>query len=328
MKAVRFHRTGGPEQLVYEDVPAPRPGPGEVLLRVEAVGVNYADVMRRRGDNYPQPSPLPFTLGYEIVGVVEAQGEGVGSPGVGARVFAAAGGGGYAQYAVAPAAELVPVPPGLSPEQMTAMFVQGITALRSLKDAARLQPGETILVEGAAGGVGSLIVQLAKIMGAGKVIAAASTPEKRDLALSLGADAAVDYTAPGWAEEVRALTDGRGVDIVMEMVGGNVLSAALKSLADFGRMVVFGGAGSHLSQLDTGDLVFSNRSIQGFTITQYFERPEILGETLGELIGLVLGNRLRLQIGQVLPLSQAAEAHRLLESRKTSGKVVLKPWME
>lgn len=326
MKAARFHRTGGPEQLVYEDVPQPHPGPGEVLLRVEAAGVNFADVMRRRGDNYPEPSPLPFTLGYEIVGTVEAHGEGVSTPELGSLVFAAGGNGGYAQYAVAPAAGLVPLPPGLSPEQMTALFVQGITALRSLKDAARIQPGETILVEAAAGGVGSLVVQLAKILGAGKVIAAASTPAKRELALSLGADAAVDYTAPGWVEQVRELTDGRGVDIVMEMVGGDVLPVAITALAPFGRLIIFGGADSQISTVDTGELVFSNRSIQGFSIAQYFERPDVLGETLKELIGLVLGGRLQVQIGQVLPLSQAAEAHRLIESRQTAGKIVLKPW--
>ncbi|KJU79916.1 quinone oxidoreductase [Ectopseudomonas oleovorans] len=325
MKAVRFHQTGGPEQLIYEDVPTPQPSAGEVLLRVKAAGVNFADVMRRRGENYPEPTPLPFILGYEMTGVIEAHGEGVTAPPVGTMVFVASANGAYAEYAVASADQLIPVPAGISPEQMTALFVQGVTAYRSLVDAVRLQKGETILVEAAAGGVGSLIVQLAKSMGAGKVIAAASSPAKRELALRLGADHAVDYTLPGWDEQVRELTDGRGVDVVMEMVSGQVLPAALRSLAPFGRMVVFGGAESALSTIDTGDLVFSNRSIQGFSIAQYFERPDILGETLGELIKLVLGGKLQIQVGEVLPLSDAAEAHRLIEARKTTGKVVLKP---
>lgn len=328
MKAVRFHKTGGPDVLVYEDVDDPMPAAGEVLIRVEAAGLNFADVMRRRGDAYPEPSPPPFILGAEVAGTIAAVGEGVDWYNIGDAVFATPGAGGYAQYVTAPAITTIPLPPGLSTQQAAALVGQGLTAAFALRNAARLQEGETVLVEAAAGGVGQFAVQLAKIYGAGKVIAAASTPEKRSLAEGLGADSSVDYTAPGWSKKVRDLTDGRGVDVVLETVGGQVTIEALDSMADFGRMVFIGQSSGQSATIDPWRLTATSQSLIGFYVGAFVANPELTVSTLMELIGYVTGGQLQLEPGTVLPLSEAAQAHRLLEGRKTVGKVLLEPWSE
>jgi NADPH2:quinone reductase len=326
MKAVRFHSTGGPEVLVYEDVPDPTPADGEVLIRVEAVGLNFADVMRRRGDDYPDPSPPPFTLGVEVAGTVAAVGEGVTWLNIGDPVFATPGDGGYAQYISVPAITVIPLPEGLSTVNAAALVGHGLTAAFALRNAARLEKGESVLIEAAAGGVGSFAVQLAKHYGAGNVIAAASTPEKRAIAEGLGADASVDYTAPGWSEKVRELTDGRGVDVVLETAGGDIVGQALDAMAPFGRMVFLGQSSGESAAIDPWRLTVTNHTVTGFYIGAYTTDPELTVSTLMELIGLVTDGTVALQVGTVLPLSQAAEAHRLLEGRKTTGKVVLQPW--
>ncbi|RQS76050.1 NADPH:quinone oxidoreductase family protein [Burkholderia sp. Bp8963] len=326
MKAVRFHKTGGPETLVYEDVPDPSLADDEVLIRVEAAGVNFADVMRRRGDDYPEPSPTPFMLGAEVAGTIAAVGKAVTSLPVGTPVMAAPGAGGYAQYARVPAGIVIPLPPGLDAVRASALVAHGLTAALVLRKAARLLPGETVLVEAAAGGVGSLAVQLAKLYGAGKVIAAASTPAKRALAESLGADATVDYTAPDWAAQVRTLTNDKGVDIVLETAGGDNLAEAFKSMAPFGRLIFIGQSSGKSSLIDPWTLTVPNLTITSFYVGAYLAFSELIQSTLSELIGLVLSGKVTLQTETVLPLSQAAEAHRLLEGRHTTGKVVLQPW--
>jgi len=328
MKAVRFHKTGGPEVLVYEEVPDPAPKAGEVLIRVEAAGLNFADVMRRRGDNYPEPSPPPFTLGVEVAGVVAALGEGVTGLEVGTPVLATPGAGGYAQYICVPAAMAIPLPPGVDPVQAAAVVAHGLSAALVLRKAARLAPGESVLIEAAAGGVGSFAVQLAKLYGAGKVIAAASTPEKRAAAENLGADASVDYTQPGWADEVRALTGGRGVDVVLEMAGGDTVHEALRAMAPFGRMVFIGQSSGQTALIDPWELTVGNHTVTGFYVGAFQAFPDLIQSTLGEILGDIMTGKLSLQVGTVLPLSQAAEAHRRLEGRKTTGKVVLQPWVE
>jgi NADPH:quinone reductase len=328
MKAVRFHKTGGPEVLVYEEVPDPTPQEGEVLIRIEAVGVNFADVMRRRGDEYPDPSPPPFTLGVEVAGTIAAVGKGVASVEAGSLVFATPGGGGYAQYVRMPAAAVVPVPGGISAVQATTLVVQGLTAALCLRKSARLVANESVLVEAAAGGVGSFAVQLAKLYGAGKVIAAASTPEKRAIAERLGADVSVDYTTPGWADTVRELTSGRGADVILEATGGETLGQALKAMAPFGRMVVYGQSSGKPAQVDPWRLTVPNQSVAGFYLGAFLAFPDLINATLAEIIGYVMAGKLSLQVGMVLPLSRAAEAHRLLEGRQTTGKVVLQPWVE
>lgn len=327
MKTVRFHKTGGPDVLKFEDVPDPRPGPSEVLIKVEAVGVNFADVLRRRGDPYPMPSPTPFTLGGEIAGTVVELGDQVSGISVGSSVYVTCREGGYAQYLVAPASNVVLLPAGISPRQATTLVIQGLTAALAIKDSGRFVKGETVLIEAAAGGVGSFAVQLAKIYGAGTVIAAASTPDKRAFAMELGADLAVDYTDPNWAGVVKDMTGGRGADIVLEMTGGDTLPRAVDALAPFGRMVVYGLASAESVTVDPQILVTSNQSITGFYIGGYFTgRPEIVKSELAALVGLVGEGKLKLPVGTVLPLSKAAEAHSLLEGRKTTGKTVLEPW--
>ena len=322
-----MHKTGAPEVLVYEDVPDPTPKAGEVLIRIEAVGLNFADVMRRRGD-YPEPTPPPITLGVEVAGTIAAIGEGVTSLQVGMPVFATPGAGGYAQYICVPAATVIPLPDGISAIQASALVAQGLSAALILRNAARLVPGESVLIEGAAGGVGSFAVQLAKLYGAGKVIAAASTAEKRAMAERLGADASVDYMAPGWAEKVRELTNGRGADVVLEMTGGETVGQALDAMAPFGRMIFYGSASGKTALIDPSRLLATNHSVIGFYIYNYMAFPELIQSTMAEIIGFIISGKLSLQPGTVLPLSQAAEAHRLLEGRKTTGKVVLQPWVE
>lgn len=328
MKAVRFHKTGGPEVLVYEDVPDPQPAEGEVLIRIEAAGMNFADVMRRRGDDYPDASPPPFILGAEVAGTVAALGKGVTTPAVGTPVLATPGAGGYAQFVCVPAAMVIPLPSGFAAVQAAALVGHGLSAAISLRRAARLAPGESVLIEAAAGGLGSFAIQLAKLYGAGKVIAAASTPEKRAIAERLGADASVDYTVAGWAEKVRALTQGRGVDVVLETAGGDNVAQALDALAPFGRMVFIGQSSGKTAQIDPWQLTVPNRTVTGFYIGGYLAFPDLIQATLGEIMGFIMAGKLSIQVGKVLPLSQAAEAHRLLEGRKTTGKLVLQPWVE
>lgn len=328
MKTVRFHQTGGPDVLRFEEVDEPVASSGQLKIKVEAVGVNFSDVLRRRGDAYPEPSPTPFTPGSEIAGTVAGIGDGVTGFSIGDAVYATPRTGGYAQYVVVDAQAAVPLPPGVSAAQATALVIQGLTALLSLRDAARLTAGDAVLVEAAAGGVGAFAVQLAKLSGAGMVIAAASSPEKRAFAESLGADASVDYTEVGWPERVRQLTGGRGVDIVLEMVGGPVLTQALEAMAPFGRMVVYGLASGDAVKINPQDLMKDNLSIVGFYIGAYFElRPDLING-LDEIIGHVREQRLSLHVDHRFPLSRAADAHRLVEGRKSSGKVVLEPWSE
>lgn len=290
--------------------------------------MNFADIMRRRGDDYPEPSPPPFILGAEVAGTVAAVGAGVTSLTVGTPVLATPGMGGYAQYICVPAISVMPLPPGFEAVQAVALVAHGLTAALTLRQAARLAPGESVLIEGAAGGVGSFAVQLAKLYGAGKVIAAASTPEKRAAAERLGADASVDYTIPGWADKVRELTDGRGVDVVVEIAGGETVAQALDALAPFGRMIYLGQSSGQSALIEPWRLTVPNHTVTGFYIGAYLAFPELIQSTIGELISFIMAGKLSIQVGTVLPLSQAAHAHALLEGRKTTGKVVLQPWVD
>jgi NADPH:quinone reductase-like Zn-dependent oxidoreductase len=337
MSAVRAHSFGGPDVLVVDRIPVPAPGPGQVLVRVEAAGVNFADVMRRRDDLYPFPTSLPYAPGADIAGTVEALGQGVSGPPVGTPVFALAGddgSGGYAQYAVAGAATVVPIPPGLSVDEAAGVVVAGATAVLSLQDVGELADGETVLIEGAGGGVGGYAVQIAKLLGA-TVVATASTPERREAALKLGADHAVDPTAPGWMDTVREVAGGRGVDLAFHVSGGDVLGEVLGLLAPFGRVVVAGRAGGASAGLGGAALdaflyrPSLNQSLRVFNLGLWFGmRPEAAGAALGRLIGWVASGRVRVPVGPVLPLSRAAEAHRMIEERRSTGKVVLKPWQD
>lgn len=336
MQAVRAHHQGGPDRLRLETVPVPQPGPGQVLIRVESASVNFSDIKRRRGDAYPFPTALPFVPGGEVAGTVAALGEGVTQLAEGQPVFALVGGdgqGGYAQYALAFAPQVNPLPPGLSADQACALIIAGGTAMLLLKEAARLQPGDAVLVPAAAGAVGSYLVQLARHLGAGLVVAAASTRAKAELALALGAHVAVDYSRDGWADEVHKATQGRGVDVLLESGGGPLLAEGLRALAPFGRAVVFGAASGQPARLDAATLDHffyapaPNQSLTAFNIGGWFmARPQAAGAALGELVGAVASGAIRPPALHTLPLAQAAQAHRQMEARQTSGKLVLKPW--
>lgn len=332
MKVAQLHEYGGPDVLVYEDAPKPKPAAGEVLIKVESASVNFADVVRRNNDPYPYSSSLPFIPGSEIAGVVEVLGEGVTTVPVGTKVFASlenGGAGGYAQYAVAKVGKVIPLPEGLTPDEACSLVVAGMTALQSLTDCGQLQPGETVLVQAAGGGVGTYAVQLAKLLGAGKVIAAASTPAKRELALKLGADAAVDYTQRDWVKEVRELTGGKGVDVVLEATGGDVLIQSIRAMGPFGRTVVFGAASREHRPVNPYDMLGMNQSLITYYVGGWFEwRPQQAGAALQKLISFIKSGEINVQIGHVLPLSKAAEAHHILAARASAGKIILKPWGE
>ena len=334
MTAVRMDRFGGPDVLALHEVPVPEPGPGQILLRVESAGVNFSDVMRRRNDPYPFPTVLPFTPGGEVAGTVEALGDGVQGPPVGSPVFALVGNdgsNGYAQYAVANAQQVIPIPPGLTVDQAAGIVVAGATAMLALTDVGGLQAGQTVLIEGAAGGLGAYAVQIAQLLDA-TVIGAASTPARREAALAYGADHVVDYTSNGWESDVRELTGGQGADLVLQLGGDETIRQALGALAPFGRVLVLGMPGRRPLTLDaaTSESFFhvqaSNQSLHSIGVGFFFGlRPEAAVRALTTLVGYVATGRVKVPI-TVLPLERAADAHRLLENREATGKIVLKPW--
>jgi len=324
MRAIRFHELGGPEVLRYEEAPDPSPGPGEVLVRVRAAGVNYADTMFREGRYFLRPQ-FPAIPGLETAGEVAALGEGVTEFAVGDRVMGPlANAGGYAELAVAPAHHLSKVPANVSWVEAAAVPVAAVTADQVLHVAGRLQPGESVVVHAAAGGVGTLMVQMAKLAGA-RVIATASTEEKRQLALSLGADVAVDYTQADWPQQVRAATNGRGADVIAEMVGGEVFSQSWACLAPWGRLVCFGMAGGQMPSLNPIMLMPQNQSVVGYYVTTAMDRPELMRPTYDRIYSALSAGRLRVIVGETAPLSQAADVHRRLRGRQTTGKLVLLP---
>lgn len=315
MKAVRFHEFGGPETLRVDEVEKPQPGAGEVLIRVAVAGVNYADTMTRAGTYFTKP-PLPHTPGFEVAGVIEAVGEEVSNLQVGQRVTARLAGGGYAEYVVAKAAQVVPIPEGLDFGKATAILVQGWTALGLLKS---LRAGQTVLVHAAAGGVGSLLVQLAKLKGA-RVIGTASTAEKLETVKSLGADFTVNYTESDWTEQVSAATEAKGVDLLIEMVGGEIGSQNIRCLAAGATMIIYGSASAKDFQISAGGLMSKNLTVKGYTL--YSETPETLEAFSRELMSHLEAGHLRITV-QEFPFADAAAAHRAMESRRTTGKVVL-----
>lgn len=321
MQAVRFHTTGGPEVLRLEDVPAPTPGEGQALVRLRAAGVNFADIYQRRGD-YPAPGGLPCIAGQEGAGVVEAVGPGVTGLRPGNRVTYTGVPGAYAQATVAPAWRLVPIPEGVSFEQAAGIMLQGMTAHYLLHAAHRTQPGETVLVHAAAGGVGLLLVQMAKMLGA-RVIGTVSTPEKARLAREAGADEVILYTQTDFAEEARRLTGGRGVDLVLDAVGKPTFQKGLEALAVRGHMIVYGRAAGLPDPIVPNSLMAKGLTLSGTSLVHFTATREELLERAGAVLGWLAEGKLKLTIHKTFPLAQAAEAHRLLENRQTVGKLVL-----
>jgi NADPH:quinone reductase len=315
MRAIQQREFGGPEVLELVDLPIPEPREGEVLIRVSRAGMNFSDTHQRR-DDYLAKQELPLVPGTEVAGVREDTGE---------RVVALSGNGGYAQYAVAPAALTFPIREGVDDGTALALLVQGLTAWHLYRTSARVQPGESVVVIAAAGGVGSLAVQLGKPMGAGRVIATASTQAKRDLTLELGADAAVDADAEGLKERLIEANLGRQVDVVFEMAGGPVFDACLAALAPFGRLVTYGIASGKGNEVHTRKLMGRSRAVVGFWLVHCLGRPAMVDEALADLYDRAARGELRAVIGATYPLSEARQAQIDLAERRTTGKVLLDP---
>ncbi|MFI5782828.1 zinc-binding alcohol dehydrogenase family protein [Nocardia sp. NPDC051570] len=314
MRAVQITEFGGPEVLTLTEVPEPIPGPRQLLVKVDRAGINYADTHATE-NSYLAPMRLPMVPGSEVVGDTAD----------GRRVVALTDGG-YAEYAVVLPHLAFGVPEGVSDAAALALIIQGATAWHMLRTCAHLTPGESVLVHSAAGGVGSLAVQLAKLWGAGRVIATASSPEKRELAVRLGADIAIDGTPEGLSERIRDANHGQRVDIVLEMVGGTVFDESLDALDSFGRLVAYGAASrTNGSPVPPGALIARSKAVIGFWLQDCFRRPPMMTEAMTDLFDLVVAGALTPQLGGDYPMSEVIRAHQDLRSRRTIGKLVLDP---
>jgi NADPH2:quinone reductase len=322
MKAIRVHEFGGPEALRYEEVPLPEPGPGEARVKIEAAGVNFIDVYHRIGRYPGQP---PITLGVEGAGVVDAVGPGVAEVKPGERVAYAMQQGSYAEYVLAPAWKLVAIPDGLDTQQAAAVILQGMTAHYLTHSTYPLQPGDAALIHAAAGGTGHLVVQLAKRRGA-RVIGTVSTEEKARLAREFGADEVILYTQADFKEEVKRLTRGAGVQVVYDSVGRTTFEKSLDCLAPRGMLVLFGQSSGSVPPIDPqllsrkGSLFFTRPTLAHYTAS----RAELLSRA-GDVLHWMADGTLRVRIAHEFPLERAADAHRELEARRTTGKALLIP---
>jgi len=322
MKAIVVENTGGPEALVYRDADKPTPKAGEALVKLEAIGLNYIDVYHRTG---LYPLPRPFIPGMEAAGVVEAVGADVTEVSVGDRVAYAMAPGAYAEYAVVPAWRLVKVPEGVDAQQAAAAMLQGMTAHYLVTSTYSLKAGETALVHAAAGGVGLLLVQMVKRIGA-RAIGTVSTEAKAKLAREAGADEVILYTQQDFEQETRRLTGGKGAQVVYDSVGKDTFLKSLNSLAPRGMLALFGQSSGPVAAFDPallaqkGSLFLTRPSLAQYAAT----RDELLWRA-GDVFNWIKAGELKLRIEKTFPLRDAAEAHRQLEGRKTTGKVLLIP---
>lgn len=322
MRRVRYQEYGGPEVLRVEEVEVPEPGPGQVLLRTEAVGANFVDTKFRRGGDGIFHRPLPGILTGDVVGSVVAVGDGVTGVAAGERVAGLAEDA-FADQVLVDADWLVPVPAGMDAATASMLPMGGPVALGALR-AGRLAAGESVLVHAAAGGIGHLVVQLARALGAGTVVATAGSAAKLDFARSIGADVAVDYTAPDWPDRVREALPG-GVDVVADAVGGDVLLRSLDLLAPLGRAVAYGVASGGLVDVPLGSL-FALRSVTGFSLlAQRAGLPELARAQVAESAGHLATGRVKVTLAATFPLVEAAAAHRLLEDRGQLGRILIVP---
>lgn len=316
MRAIRQQEFGGPEVLRLVEADEPVPGPGEVLVDVSVAGVNFADTHQRRNE-YLAASELPLVPGSEVAGLRRDTGE---------RVVALTGGrGGYAEVAAVPAAHCFAVPEGVDDGTALALLLQGLTAWHLLRTSARVAPGESVVIHAAAGGTGSLAVQLARpLTGAGRVIATASSEEKRALAVELGADVAVATDAGGLTERLLDANGGAPVDVVLDAIGGEVFDASLAALAPFGRLVTYGVSGGATNTVNTRKLMRASRTVTGFWFRHCLERPaELLDAPVADLFARAAAGELRVVVGATYPLAEAAQAQIDLAERRTTGKLLL-----
>lgn len=321
MRAVQIEEFGGPEVLGLADVPVPEPGDGEALVQVSRAGVNFADTHQRE-NSYLARYELPLIPGAEVAGTLV---EPAGGLEAGRRVVALLANGGYAEYAKAPVASVFPVPEDLDDGTALALVLQGLTAWHLFATVSRLRDGESVVIHAAGGGVGSLAVQLAKPFGAGRVIATASSEEKRGLALELGADVAVDPNAEDLTAALREANGGARVDVVLEMAGGRMFDQSLEALAPFGRLVTYGIASREPNEVSNGTLMRRSQAVAGFWLAHCFARPEMMGPPLDDLFGRAARGELRAVVGGTYPMSDARRAHEDIQGRRTSGKLLLDP---
>jgi NADPH2:quinone reductase len=322
MKAVRVHKYGGPEVLAIDDIPVPEPKAGEARVKVEAIGINFIDIYQRIG---LYPLQTPFTLGSEGAGAVDAVGNGVTEVKKGDRVAYAMVPGSYAEYATVPAWRLVPVPANIDAKSAAAIMLQGMTAHYLTHSTYPLKQHESALVHAAAGGVGLLLIQLAKMVGA-RVIGTVSTEQKAELAKQAGADDVILYTQTDFLTEVKKLTDGKGVHVVYDSVGATTFDKSLDCLRPRGYLVLFGQSSGPVAPFDParlaakGSLFLTRPTLAHYALT----RAELLQRS-GDLFSWIESGKLRLRVDSTFPMAKAAEAHRQLEGRKTTGKLVLFP---
>ena len=322
MRAIQIEEFGGPEVMELADLPVPDPGDGEVLIRVARAGLNWADTHQREND-YIARYDLPLVPGGEVVGVVE---RGAGDLREGQRVVAMTGTGAYAEYATARAETTFPLPDEVDDEQAVALLIQGLTAWHLYKTQAKVERGESVVVISGAGGVGSLAVQLGKpLVDAGRVIATASSEEKRALTMQLGADAAIDSRSDDLDEALIEANGGERVDVVFEMSGGGVFDACRKALAPFGRIVVYGIAGREQNELRTGSLMRRSHGVIGFWLMHCIGRPGMLREPLADLYERAARGEVKAIVGGTYGLTDVARAHEEIQSRRTTGKLLIDP---
>jgi NADPH:quinone reductase len=315
MRAIQMTEFGGPEVLKLTELSKPEPGAEEVLIRVLRAGINFADT-HTRTNSYVQKATVPLIPGGEVAGIREDTGE---------RVVALVGSGGYAEYAVAPKQLVFPIPAELDDGTALAIIIQGLTAWHLYRTSGRVAEGESVVVHSAAGGVGSLAVQLGHPLGAGRVIATASSDDKRALALGLGADVAIDVAPEGLTERLIEANGGEPVDVVFEMAGGEVFEASYDALAPFGRIVAYGVASQKPNRVSTGSLLRHSRAVIGFYLFHCLGRPGMFTDALAELFARAARGELEVVVGHTYPLEQAAQAHIDLRGRRTTGKLLLDP---
>jgi NADPH:quinone reductase-like Zn-dependent oxidoreductase len=325
MRRVRYYEYGGPEVLTVEETELPEPGPGQVRLRAEAIGANFVDTKIRGNAGGIFYRPLPGSLTGDVVGTVDAVGPGVDPVrlGEGVRVAALVDPDAFADFALADAAWLAPVPAGLPLGPASLLPTAGPVALRVLR-TGQVAAGETVLIHSGAGNIGGLAIQLARLLGAGRVIATAGTEEKRRHTLDLGADAAIDYTADDWPDQVRAAAPD-GIDVALDAVGGATLQRSVDLLAPMGRAVTYGAAGGEMANLPVRSF-FGHRTVSGFSLLAWRgARADQARAEMAEVAGYFADGRLRAGVRATLPLTDAAKAHELLEDRTTIGRILLIP---
>lgn len=318
MKAVRIHEFGGADNLKVDEIEKPSPGVGEVLIKTEAAGINFADTMLRE-NRYLFTPELPFTMGFEVAGIVEEVGEGVEHLKVGDKAVSMSRGGCYAEYVKADAKTTYAIPNELNSSKATALLVQGLTALGLLES---LKEGQSILIHAAAGGVGTLLVQLAKAKGAGKILGTSSSEEKLAKAKELGLDVGINYTQDDWTQQVLDATDEKGADIIIEMVGGEVGARNMECLAVKGEIIFYGAASGKDLQISGFAMLAKMQTLSTYNLN--LETHENMARYTGELMHHLGSGNLKVSVME-FPLENASEAHKAIEGRKTTGKVVLVP---